>query len=125
MVLVTLFGDLFYEQPAGEIWWLNSGTGSIKKVSASGAEFRQRLKTDDAELWLLPQLVDRLRVAGKILAAEQCYTLVTPPVFTQGKYEIDNIAIVPAIEHFRLSADLHKQIADLPDGAQVRLKVIE
>jgi hypothetical protein len=125
ILLITLFGDMFFTNSTGEVLWLNTGTGEIQKVANSEDEFRNLLQTDAAELWLLPELVRDLEAAGKVIAPQQCYTLITPPVFKEGKYEVDNIAVVPTAEHFRLSADLHKQIADLPDGARVRFKVIE
>jgi Domain of unknown function (DUF1851) len=125
VLLTTLFGDIFYENDAGYVLWLNSGAGSVEKIAASESEFHQLLETDAADIWLLQQLAERLQAGGKVLAAEQCYTLITPPVFEEGKYEVSNIAVVSAIEHFRFTADLHQQIANLPDGAHVRFKMIE
>jgi len=52
------------------------------------------------------------------------YCLVTPGVLG-GEYAISNIKTVPLIELIRFSGDLANQIKDLPDGAQVQLKVVD
>ena len=123
-LLVTLFGDVFYSNGAGEVFWLDTGVGSVSRVAAAKQEFEQLLNSEKSELWLLPTLVDRLRAAGKRLGPDECYHLITPPIFREGKYEVDNIATISVVEHFRFSADLHRQIAELPDGAKVRFKTI-
>jgi hypothetical protein len=42
-----------------------------------------------------------------------------------GEYIISNIKTAPLIELIRFSGDLANQIKDLPDGAQIQLKVID
>jgi hypothetical protein len=123
-LLVTLFGDVFYCDRTETVFWLDTGAGSVSKVAATKREFEQALRSEKSDLWLLPALVNHLRAAGKSLDPGQCYHLITAPIFREGKYEVDNIAPVSVVEHFRLSADLHRQIAELPDGAKVRFKTL-
>lgn len=42
-----------------------------------------------------------------------------------GEYAISNIKTAPLVELVRLSGDIGRQIKDLPDGAQIELKVVE
>ena len=52
------------------------------------------------------------------------YCLVTPGVLG-GEYAISNIKTAPLVELVRISGDLASQIKDLPDGAQIQLKVVD
>ncbi len=47
------------------------------------------------------------------------------PFMLGGEYEIDNLYALDAVEAVRHRADMWKQMKDLPDGATVRLKVVE
>jgi hypothetical protein len=73
-----------------------------------------------ADEWFLPALIDKLQMAGKLREPGECYTYVTLPIFTEGKYEVDNLNPVPAAEHFELTGHIHRQIAEMPDGAKMR-----
>jgi len=42
-----------------------------------------------------------------------------------GEYAISNIKTAPLVELVRFSGDLGRQIADLPDGAQIEIKVVD
>lgn len=85
--------------------------------------FRAALAGEQVSEWFLPSLVEALHQSGKRPAAGECYTYAIYPVFAEGKYEVDNFAVVPAREHFALSGDLHQQLAGLADGQKVRLQV--
>jgi hypothetical protein len=52
------------------------------------------------------------------------YYFVIPGVLG-GEYGINNIKTLPLAELIKLSGDLSKQIKDLSDGAQVKLKVVD
>jgi hypothetical protein len=67
-------------------------------------------------------LVDVARVKLGPLKEGYKYCLVFPGVLG-GAYDVSNIQSVPLVELIRLSGDLGQQIRDLPDGAQVNLKV--
>lgn len=124
-LFASLFGDVFFKATTGEVFWLNTGTGSVEKIATDETALSQLLDSKQAELWLLPGLAERLIAAGKTLAPGECYTFIILPIFNEGKYEVENVAVVPALEHFKLTADIHRQIADLPDGAPIRLNVTD
>ena len=123
-VLFSSPGDMFYEVPTGEIWWLNSGTAELLQVAESKHEFQQLLGTELVNDWFLPPLIEDLVQAGKILSEGRCYTFVTLPVFVDGTYTVENLNPVPAKEHFGLTGEIHKNLSHLQDGDTVSIRVI-
>ena len=119
-VLFSTLGDMFFARDDGAVWWLNTGTAELTRVADSIEHFQERLATDVADEWFLPALIDKLQMAGKLREPGECYTYVTLPIFTEGKYEVDNLNPVPAAEHFELTGHIHRQIAEMPDGAKMR-----
>jgi len=119
-VLFSTLGDMFFARDDGAVWWLNTGTAELTRVADSIEHFHERLATDVADEWFLPALIEKLQLAGKMREAGECYTYDTLPIFAEGKYEVDNLNPVSAAEHFELTGHIHRQIAELPDGAKVR-----
>jgi len=122
-VLFSSMGDVFVEKESGDVWWLNTGVGELTRVAESVPAFQALLNTDLVMEWFLPGLVEQLHSAGKIPAQGECFTFVTLPVFSQGKYEVSNLNPVPAREHFAITGHIIREIHGLPDGAQVRITV--
>lgn len=121
-VLMTRVGDIFFERADG-IHWLECATGDVSRVADNEAQLHEQMQSDDGELWHLAPLVEALHEAGKKAGEGQCYWFYVPPVFEGGVYTPENMFVAPAHEVVGLSADLHRQLLDLPDGARVRLKV--
>jgi Domain of unknown function (DUF1851) len=124
-VLFSALGDLFYQTPSGEIWWLNTGTAEVSKLADSQSEFQRLLDTDKADEWLLPPLIEKLISAGKTLSPGRCYTFAILPIFREGTYAVENLNPVDAREHFGLTGHIHKEIPNLLDGATVEIKIVE
>ena len=124
-LLFSAIGDVFFEVPAGTVWWLSTATGSLEQVADSQATFRELLGTEKADEWFLPSLVEALRSSGKKLQPHQCYTYAILPVFTEGSFSAENMHPVSAAEHFSLSGRVHESIRQLPDGANVQITLQE
>lgn len=122
-VLFSALGDTFLQLESGAILWLNTGTAELTEVAQSWEHFVELLRTEQAEEWFMPGLVEQLHEAGKVPGPGQCYTYVTLPVFVEGKYEVSNLNPVPAKEHFAFTGELHQQIKNLPNGAQVKVVI--
>lgn len=116
-------GDAFVATPAGPVYWLNTGTAECTQIAESVAEFEQALAMPSSDSWLLPALLQALRAEGKSAAEGECYTYAILPIFAEGKYEPWNFRPVPAWEHFEVTASLHHQVTDLPDGTRVRVVI--
>jgi len=124
-VLFSALGDLFYQTPSGEIWWLNTGTAEVSKLAPGQPEFQRLLGTDKTDEWFLPSLIEELIGAGKTLSPGRCYTFAILPIFREGTYTVENLKPVDAREHFGLTGRIHNEISNLPDGATVGIKIVE
>jgi hypothetical protein len=123
-VLFSVMGDVFFRSTDDDIYWLNTGLGEVTRIADSEAHFRELLETDQAQEWLLPSLVKKLKDSGKGLSPGRCYTFVVLPIFAEGKYEVSNLNPVPAKEHFAYTGDLHRQLRSVPDGSKVKVTVV-
>ena len=113
-------GDVFFEDDAGAIHWLNTGQGALTKIEASQADFLAALRTDQGAEWLLSNVVDSLIDAGMALGPDQCYGFKVLPILG-GEYSIENMVPMSAVAWYGFSGYMHYQIKDLPDGSHVRL----
>lgn len=124
-VLFSALGDMFFETASGDVQWLNTGTAEISHVADSLDLFREFLGSEFANELFLPPLIEKLIDAGKRLGPEQCYSYTTLPIFKEGTYTAENLAPISMKEHFRLTGSLHEQLQDMPEGAKVRMKVVD
>ena len=127
VLVCARIGGIFLEAEGGQVRWLDIGTGFVETVAESAEAFEATLRSGDPviEEWFLPDLVEALHEAGKRPGPDEAYWAIIPPIFAEGKYVPDNMAVVPIREQLLGSADMHKQIAQLPDGAEVRFKVVD
>ena len=123
VVLVTAFGDVFFEVAGEGIYWLNAGTAEAELVAADRADFQVKLSGEKGLEWLLPDLIHELQREGKVCGPGECYTYAVLPIFAEGKFETWNFKPVPAAQHFGLTAQIHRQISELPDGARVSISL--
>jgi Domain of unknown function (DUF1851) len=123
-VVVSTLGDIFFQQGTEAVFWLNTGTAEITQVAESRPHFLELLKGEDYDNWFLPNLIGKLKEAGKQLKPDYCYTYVTLPIFNEGTFEVSNLNPVPASEHFGVTGSLHHQLQGLPDGARIKLTVV-
>ena len=123
-LLFSAFGDMFYQTSMG-IFWLDLGAREITRIADTPEQFQSLLATHHANEWFLPPLVEQLYAAHKIPQAGYCYSPTILPVFAEGKYTVSNLNPVPVKEHFVYTASVHSQLANLPNGAKVRIVVTE
>jgi hypothetical protein len=127
-LLCSMFGGIFLEKEEGGVFWLECGTGEVVQVADSAAAFDAYLAgpRDDAWLaqiddWFLLPLVEQIHAAGKRPAPGQCYGATILPIFKGGAYNVGNMFVLPAREWLTMTGDMHRQLIDVPDGAQVRI----
>ena len=117
--LLTRTGDLFISFPDGSIHMLDVGAGKLNREAASRDEACTKIDEPGiANDWLMIPIVDQLIAAGHVLGAGQCYSYRMLPVLG-GTYKADNRIVLPIREHFGAWGSIHRQIADLPEGAKV------
>ena len=123
VVVVSAFGDVFFRDEQGQVYWLNTGTAEVALAATSIDEFWEKARQESGANWFMPKLVVALASAGKERRTGQCYTYAVLPIFAEGKYEIWNFTAVDLREHFQLTGEVHKEIFGLPEGAHVKVVV--
>jgi len=119
------FGNLLIRDTEGQFWRLCPEDVYCEVVAIDDNEFDLLWHNEEfLEDWHMQNLVSQAsEVLGKLDEGRK-YHLTIPGVLG-GEYGTSNICTVPLVEQIRYSGDLGKQIRDLPDGAQIELKVIE
>jgi hypothetical protein len=119
------FADLFLVLPDESVYRLDAGVGSFERLAANRDEFCARIdEPGTADEWLLIPLVDALVAAGVTVRSGECYGYKTLPVLG-GDYTVENCGPLPVADYLGFCGSLHEQIKNLPDGAQVELKVTD
>jgi len=124
-ILFAMVGGIFFETEAGTVRWLDIGAGTVEEVAPSVEAFEAILRSGppDVEIWFLPALVEALHRAGKRPGPGRAYAFLILPVFAEGKFVADNMVVVPAREQVGVAADIHRQLAKVPDGTKVQIEV--
>ena len=117
------FGNLIVKDEDGKYWRMCPEECYCKVIAANRADL-DTLSTNQEFLqdWYMAALFS--------LANDQCgplnegrkYCLKIPGVLG-GKYGGDNLATAPQVELVRFSGHIARQIEELPDGTQIRLRV--
>ena len=123
--LFTRAGDLFITLPDDSIHRLEVGSGELRRVADSRDDAYTKIDEPGvAEEWLMIPVVAQLVASGCVLGPGQCYSYKLLPVLG-GSYAPEGRALLPIREHFGAWGSLHRQIADLPDGSQVKIEVTD
>ena len=124
-IMVTILGDVFLKDKQGQIFWLNVGEGYIDKVADSQSSFEEMLLDEElVDEWFLPQLVEEIKASGLELTDGKVYSYLKLPILG-GHYVAENFKVTDIAVHFQLTGEIHRQIADLPEGTNVNIKVVE
>lgn len=119
------FGNLLIRDVRGRIWRLCPEELSCEVIAEDQREFDVLFADPEFQLdWRMEDLVRQAERDLGPLGEDQKYSLVIPSVLG-GEYDISNISVFPLAELIGLSGDLAKQITEIPDRGQVRLKVVE
>lgn len=119
------FGNLIVKDIEGKYWRI-CPEDIYCKVIADNKDQLDALSRDQEFLhdWYMQVLVEQAREVLEPLAGGYKYHFVIPGILG-GKYDISNIKIISLIEQIRFSGSVGQQIHDLPEGSQVRLKLVE
>jgi hypothetical protein len=117
------FGDLFLRDEGSRVHRLDVGSGEFAVIAESVAEFTVLAKTPEKqESWFAQGAANAAAERGLIPGPGQCIGFGTPVVFAESK-GLDCAYIADIYDHVGFLGDIHRQIAALPDGADVRLVV--
>lgn len=119
-VLVSVMGDMFLQDPKdGTIHFLSFVDGKITKIADSGDKFSDLLSDKNFVINYFPvQLIGDLKLAGNALEPENVYSFKIPPRLG-GEFNLDNIEQCNCIVNSSLTAQIHKQLHDIPNGTKI------
>jgi len=119
------FGNLMIKDIHGKYWRLSPEDVYCEVVAENRKELDALSKDQEfLQDWYMQALVEAAKDKYGPLEEGRKYHLVTPGVLG-GVYGVSNINTAPLVEIIRFSGDLGKKIKDLPDGAQIKVKVVD
>ena len=126
LVARNAFGDLFLADKSGHVFWLDVAAGKLTKIANSQLEFRERLSaSENRNTWLAEADAKTYAERGFQPNEMQCIGFATPLIFAESADVANNAHLTDIYDHVGFLGTLHKQICQLPTGAQVRLGVGE
>lgn len=123
LVARNAFGDLFLRDESGYVHQLDVAIGKLTKVADSEAHFAElALSGERQEEWFA--VADEKAAIARGLEPNkvQCIGFSVPLVFAESGCS-DTAYVADLYEHVSFLGDLNRQIAELPEGAKVRLRV--
>jgi hypothetical protein len=119
------FGNLIIKDADDKFWRLCPEDVYCDVIAESIVAYNELI--NDLEFltdWNMTIMVDEaIERLGPLKEGYKFYLAI--PGILNGEYTGENIKTAPFSEIIQLSGDLGKQIKDLPDGAEVELKVID
>ncbi|MBJ2220656.1 T6SS immunity protein Tdi1 domain-containing protein [Pseudomonas sp. MF7453] len=125
VVGLTAFGNLMIKDGQARYWRLCPEALSCE-IIAQTREALDEVSKDQAFLrdWYLQPMVEQAeKVLGR-LAPGKVYHFVISPVLG-GEYDMGNVRCIDHVEQIRFCGALALEIKELPDGAKVRLNVVD
>jgi hypothetical protein len=119
VILVSSVGDIFLIGNDGEINWLDTSVGQIKRIADDIQHFNELLNDfSNVDNWLLATLVDKKIKNGIMLKENEVYSFKIFPILG-GEYSVENLEPTDISVHFALTGQLHENIKDIPDGTKI------
>jgi hypothetical protein len=123
LVARNAFADLFLRDVSGHVYCLDVAIGKLMKVADSEAQFRELATTrEKEEEWFAAADEKAALAKGLEPDTTQCIGFSVPLVFAESGSP-DTPYVADLYEHVSFLGDLNRQIAELPEGAKVRLVI--
>ena len=124
---ITKFGDaLLLDPDDASIHFLDVMSGKVERIAQNQAAFESALASNEnADRWLMPQIVDGQAALGMTPGTNECLTLKQPPVLG-GQIDPNNFETCSVLVHFSIAGQIHQQVKDLPPGTKIgKIKIEE
>lgn len=119
------FGNLIIRDASDAYWRLCPEECSCKIVAQSRDELEKLLKDSEFIVdWEMQRIVEVAYSTHGPLSGGRKYCLKIPGCLG-GPYSAENYGTAPLVELVGFSGEIARQAKDLPDGAQVMLKVVQ
>ncbi len=123
LVARTAFGDLFFRDESGVVFWLRGDIGRLERIADSEAHFRESARSIECrERWFAESDERAAADRGLIPNSTQCITFKFPVVLAESGSGNEGF-IADLYECVSFLGNLNRQISELPDGAKVRLVI--
>ncbi|MCA9037006.1 MAG: DUF1851 domain-containing protein [Planctomycetaceae bacterium] len=118
-VLLTAMGDAFAQGESGAVYFVDTVGGDIRVVADDGASFQSLLRNSQfVSDHMFPSRIGQFRNAGMKLGPGQVYSHKQLLVLG-GDDDIENVEVADVSVHISIHGQVHRQVKDLPDGAQI------
>lgn len=117
-----VFGGQFCMKE-NHVYTFDPETGALDYLADNVEDWAEAIISDYEVLTGYPLAHEWQEQNGKLPAMKRLLPKV--PFVAGGEFVLDNLFLVDAVEGMKVRADIANQIKDLPDGAQIELKVVE
>lgn len=117
-----IFGSQFALR-AGNAYRFDPESGEIEEMAISLEEWTGRILDNYEYETAYPIAHEWQERNGPLAPGKRLVPKI--PFILGGEYKVENLYALDAVEAMRHRADMWKQMKNLPEGAQVRLKVVE
>lgn len=118
------FGNLIIKDSKEQFWRLCPEDVYCEVIAKSKEAYNELIQNEEfLDDWFMSAMVEDAKKSLGSLEPPRKYHMVIPGIL-DGEYGGKNIKTAPLVELIRFSGDLGKQIKDLPDGAEIKLKVM-
>jgi hypothetical protein len=117
---ITKAGDaILRESGNAGIYFLDTVAGRLIRIADNEQQFALAVaKPENAEQWLMHEMVDGEATLGVVPGQNQCLTFMQPPVLG-GQIDPVNIEACDVRVHFSIAGQIHQQVKDLPAGTKI------
>lgn len=125
LLAINAFGDLFLKNAQGTVHRLDITAGKIAKIADSETGFRKAAEeTAKQKEWLLADDEKKAALKGYAPRKGQCVGSKIPWVFKESATVPDNLCVIELYQYVSFMADMHYQMRNVPEGGQVRIKIV-
>ncbi|MDC7685258.1 DUF1851 domain-containing protein [Asticcacaulis sp. BYS171W] len=125
VLMLNAFGNVLFLSQDGQYWRICPEDLGCEIVATTEAEYQALLADEEFQLdWEMEKLVE---VAVDTWGAlpegySYCFKIWSP---LGGEYAPDNIGMAPTAQVIGAAGNVALQIKDLPDGAEIQVKVVD
>ncbi len=125
VIAVSAFGDWFLEDENGPIHMVDVSAADFRLVADSMPAFERSLRTmEGRNEFLFAAFVEHMVIECKMLLGPgQCYSF-KHPLYLGGDVDGDNVYVADFLICNKLNSTLWEQVKDVPDGAEVQIKIM-
>jgi hypothetical protein len=124
LVARNAFGDLFLLDASGKMLWLQVDIGKLTEIASSQSQFLDSLQQKEKrEEWLAETDSKAAAERGLQPRVTECVGFKIPVAFAESRDVADNAYLADLYQQVSFLGDLHRQIANTPDGTKVKLRI--